>query len=511
MKGYLVLALVVPLFTAILSIIFRKTGLREYIAVTGSLGYLSAVLLLAKAVIEKGQLVYQAGGWAAPYGITLTADSLSVFMLLMTSVVSLAGIIYSSSYIEDLGKESGYYAFFNFMVAGMTGAFITGDLFNLFVMFEIVLMSSYAMVSYSGTGSSLFTSLKYVVLNLIGSSLMLVAIGGLYSVTGTLNMADLALVLQESSVNTVPVLGLTSILFCVFAIKSGLVPFHFWAPQVYSESPPPAAAMMAGISKKVGIYAVIRIYITVLSSVNVPQTAAMFAGQSITQFTGILVALMASLTVLLGGISAVNRKELDKILSYSSVGQIGFIYIPVAITMFTGSKTALMASLVYILAHGLAKPVLFMVSGMVQDMTGTKDINELGGLSESSFLLSASYFVAAFSLVGIPPLIGFFAKFIVFRSAVKYGNIGLLLILLFGSVTTLLYFGKTWLSAFFGEPMEADTSGLSRRELYSVLFLSLLIILLGIGFEPVYQLAESAAESALNSQGYVESVMGDAS
>lgn len=511
MNQYLVLTLAVPLLTAILSIIFRKTGLKDYVALGGSLAYLSMVLLLAEAVIKKGQLVYQAGGWAAPYGITLTADSLSVFMLLMTAFVSLAGAIYSTSYIEDLGKQSGYYAFFYFMITGMTGAFITGDLFNLFVMFEIVLMSSYALVSYSGTESSLFISLKYVVLNLIGSSLMLVAIGGLYSVTGTLNMADLALVLQKGSVNTAPVLGLSLILFCVFAIKSGLVPFHFWAPQVYSESPPPAAAMMAGISKKVGIYAVIRIYITVFSNVKIPETAAVFAGQPITQIVGILVAAMACLTVLLAGISAANRKNLDKLLSYSSVGQVGFIYIPIAITMFNGSETALTASLIYILAHGLAKPVLFMVSGMVEELTGTTDIRELGGLSESSFILSASYFVAAFSLIGIPPLIGFFAKFTVFRSAINYGSTGLILVLLFGSMTTLLYFGKSWLSVFFGRPVGTESSAISRRELFSVLLLSLLIILLGVGFEPVYQLAENSAESALNSKGYIETVLEDTS
>ncbi|MFB6114695.1 MAG: complex I subunit 5 family protein [Candidatus Nanohalobium sp.] len=509
MNQYLILPFIVPLFTAILSIIFRKTKLRDYIAVGGSLFYLGAVIALTQAVIRSGQLVYQAGGWAAPYGITLTADALSVFMLLMTSIVSLAGVIYSSSYIEELGKESGYYAFFHFMLAGMSGAFITGDLFNLFVMFEIVLMSSYAMVSYSGTDSSLFTSMKYVVLNLIGSSLMLVAIGGLYSVTGTLNMADLAVVLSSGSVNTVPVLGLTSVLFCVFAIKSGLVPFHFWAPPVYSESPPPAAAMMAGISKKVGIYAVIRLYITIFSTVKIPQTAVLFADNPLTTVIGGLIAVMASATIILGGTSAVNRNKLDKMLSYSSIGQVGFIFIPIAITMFTGSKTALLASLIYILGHGVAKSSLFMISGMIQKIAGTTDLEELGGLSEKSFLISASYFIAAFSLVGIPPLVGFFAKFMVFKTAVSYGSLGLVAVLLFGALTTLLYFGKSWLKAFFGEPVELDLSEVTRREPLSVVFLTSVILLLGVGFEPVYQLAERAAAAALDSQGYIDTVLGD--
>lgn len=323
MNQMIVLSLLVPLVTAILSILFRKTRFRDYISIAGSVVYLIATGSLASKILSSGAISYQAGGWPAPYGITLVADQLSALMLLLTATVALTANLYSWGYISDRGKESGYYAFLHFMITGMSGAFITGDLFNLFVMFELVLMSSYALVAYSGSRESLFISMKYVVLNLIGSLLMLVAIGGLYSVTGTLNMADMALILSQGSVNMVPVLGLSMILFCVFAIKSGLVPFHFWAPPVYSNSPPPASALMAGISKKVGIYAVIRLYLTVFSSATLPETALVFPGQPVNLVTGYMVAVMASATVILGGIGAVNREGLDKLLSYSSVGQVG--------------------------------------------------------------------------------------------------------------------------------------------------------------------------------------------
>ena len=497
------------MITAILSIVLRERNFRDYLSFAGSIIYFFFTASLAQKVLVNGPLSYQAGGWAAPYGITLVADSLTVLMLLLTSLVFIAVNLYSWGYISDKGKESGYYAFLHFMLAGMSGAFTTGDLFNLFVMFELVLMSSYALVAYSGSRESLFISMKYVVLNLIGSSLMLVAIGGLYSVTGTLNMADMAVILAEGSVNMAPVLGLSMILFCVFAIKSGLVPFHFWAPPVYSNSPPPASALMAGISKKVGIYAVIRLYITVFSGAVMPENALLFAGQPINMATGYLVGVMAVITVLLGGISAVNRNSLDKLLSYSSVGQIGFIYVPVSIAMITGSHTALNAALAYIIAHGLAKPALFMISGIIEKIAGTSRLDELGGLSESSFMLSAVFFISAFSLVGVPPLTGFFGKMMVFQSLISSGNFITLVSLLAGAVLTLMYCSKAWLEIFFGEPVDFDRSKTSKKEVLSVIILAVLILFLGMNFEAVYQVIEKAAQASLETQAYTETVLGE--
>jgi multicomponent Na+:H+ antiporter subunit D len=507
MNHFLAMAFIIPLATAVLSILFRKSKYRDYFSISGSIVYLINTALLTKIVLTEGSIVYQAGGWVAPFGITFVADPLSVLMISMVSAVSIAGNLYSWSYIDKTGKQSGYYAYFHFMIAGMTGAFLTGDLFNLFVMFEIVLMSSYAMVAYRGTKESLFTSLKYVILNLIGSSLMLVAIGGLYSVTGTLNMAHMAQILSTGTVNMTPVLGLSSILFCVFAIKSGLVPFHFWAPTVYSNSPPPATAMMAGITKKVGIYAVIRLYLTVFSGATIPGQG-LLGGKPLTTPIFYLVAIMATVTIILGGTSALNRDKLDKMLSYSSIGQIGFIFIPIAITMVTGSKTALSASLVYIISHSIAKSSLFMISGTIEKATGTTKITQLGGLSEKSLPISTAYFISTFSLIGIPPLLGFFGKFTVFQASINYGNIGLILVLIFGAVTSLLYFGNSWLEIFFGKPVETDFSKITAKEMTAILFLTVLVIALGLGFEPLYQFIEKAAETALNRERYIDLVLG---
>jgi len=503
----LALVLVTPLLAAVTSILSRKTRFKDQIAFTGALIYLSSVVLLAYEVMETGSVTLQAGGWAAPYGITLIADHLSVLMLSLTSLVALAIVLYSWGFISTKGKESGYYGFIFFMITGMSGAFITGDLFNLFVMFEIVLMSSYALVAYSGSKESLFISLKYVVLNLIGSSLMLVAIGGLYSITGTLNMAHMAQILSEGSVNMAPILGLASILFCVFAVKSALAPFHFWAPPVYANSPAPASAIMSGISKKVGIYAVIRMYLTVFSQAKIPQTAILFAGKSVTHAVGHLAIFMATITILLGGISALNREKLDKLLSYSSIGQVGFIFVPLSIAMIQGFQQALTASLVYIVAHGVAKPALFMISGVIKKLTGTTNLEDLGGLSESSFLLSSSFFILIFSLIGIPPLLGFFAKLLSFQAAFNFGKPFVLALLFIGSLTTLLYGSKAWLKIFFGETVEYDCSKVSKKELFSIIILVTTLLVVSLQFEPVYLLVEEASKSGLNTEKYIETVL----
>jgi len=503
----LVLVLITPLLAAVISILLRKTSFKDQTAFTGSIIYTLSVVVLANQVMSKGAVSLQAGGWAAPYGITLVADHLSVLMLSLTALVALATVLYSWGYISDKGKESGYYGFLFFMITGMSGAFITGDLFNLFVMFEIVLMSSYALVAYSGSKESLFISLKYVVLNLIGSSLMLVAIGGLYSVTGTLNMAHMAQILAQGSVNMAPVLGLAAILFCVFAVKSALAPVHFWAPPVYANSPAPASALMSGISKKVGIYAVIRMYITVFSQAKIPETAILFAGKSVTHAIGHLAILMAAVTILLGGISAINRNKLDKMLSYSSIGQVGFIFVPLSIAMISGLQAALTASIAYIVAHAIAKPALFMISGIIKKMTGTSKLKDLGGLKESSLLLSSSFFVLILSLVGIPPLLGFFAKLLSFQAAFNFGNSLVILLLFVGSLSTLLYASKAFIQIFFGEPVEFDCSKVSRKELFSVIILVITLLFVGLQFEPVYQLIEEASRSGINTQTYVETVL----
>lgn len=507
MTQMVILPFIAAMVTAVASLAVKEKQVRDYVSTTGNLAYSGLAVYLSLEVLGSGPLSYALGGWEAPFGITLLADELSAFMLLMTAVVSLAGNVYSSSFVSDDAKSSGYYVFLNFMLAGMTGAFLTADLFNLFVMFELVLLSSYAIVSIRDNRRQLFTSLKYVVMNLLGSSFMLVAIGGIYGVTGSLNMAAISRRLAQNPSMAGPVLGFSVLLFTVFALKSGLVPFHFWAPHVYSDSPAPASAMMAGISKKVGIYAIIRVFVTVLGSTALGAKTLM-PGLEVGAAIGTLLFVMSCATVLLGGVSAINRKTLDRILSYSSIGQVGFITLPIALFLTGAAESALAASLVYTLSHSISKSGLFMASGTIKKAAGTDSIEDLGGVSEADRTLAASFFVLAFSLVGIPPLLGFLGKLSVFRSAVSAGSPGALLVLLIGAVMTLLYFTKSWLSAFFGEVKSFDASEVSGGEKAAIASLAAVAIAAGLAGGEVYSLAQQGADAAADTQGYIDAVLG---
>ncbi|MFH5798388.1 complex I subunit 5 family protein [Haladaptatus sp. CMAA 1911] len=519
--------LLVPLVTAILTLVFRRySAVQRGISLIGSAGYVVVVALLWTDVDPLGAartIPYQLGNWPAPFGITLVADPLSVFMLGLAAVVSFAAMVFSVQYVDEFGQRLSYHPLYHFMLVGVSGAFLTGDIFNLFVWFEVMLMSSYILVVFYSGPQHTRAALQYVVLNLIGSAVMLLAIGGIYSTTGTLNMADLAQRLANPAANSItplPVLGLSALLFTVFALKSGLAPFQFWVPPAYSAAPAPVSAMLAGVVKKVGIYAIIRLYFTVFSAMSIPAGLSLpgLSGTSLLDFFGPVMFLMASASILLGGLGAVGRDDIDGLLSYSSIGQVGFIVLPLAVGATAGSEgiriLAVTAALIYALNHALAKGLLFLASGSVFSSVGSTRFADLGGLTRKEPVLSAVFFVGALSLIGIPPLSGFFGKFLVFRTAGDAGAAGepgayvALGIALFGAILTIAYFSRAWNRGFWGEVNPMVENGSAPTGVLVLVGLAALVLLVGIGFDPVYRAAEAAAGAALHRQEYVQAVLG---
>lgn len=516
--------LVVALLTAILTLLLRRfPRLQRAVSLAGALAYLAAVALLADAVAAQSILVYQLSNWSAPFGITLVADALSVFMLSLTAVVSLAAIVFSARFMSEHAQRVSYHALYHLMVVGITGSFLTGDIFNLFVWFEVLLLSSYVLVVFYSGPEHTRAALTYTVLNLLGSALMLLAIGGLYATTGTLNMADMARRLgnpQQFGIDPVPVLGLTVLLFCVFALKAGIVPFQFWVPAAYRAAPAPVAAMLAGVVKKVGIYAIIRLYFTVfaaapLSGLSLPG----FVGDSFLGFYGPVLFVMAAGSILLGGIGAVSRADLDSVLAYSSIGQIGFVILPLAVAATVPAVRVLgiAAALVYALNHGLTKSMLFLASGVIEKAVGSVRFADIGGLAKRTPVLSIGFFVGALSLIGIPPLSGFFGKLLVFRTTGNAGALGgrgaavALGLSLFGAILTIAYFSRAWNLGFWGTQSEGvRTATYSPALVAVVVSLATLLLVVGIGFEPVMSAATAAAEATLDREGYVEAVLGGA-
>ncbi|WP_435153261.1 complex I subunit 5 family protein [Haladaptatus sp. DFWS20] len=520
MNQLVIAPLLVALMTAILTLVVRRfPNVQRGVSLLGGIAYVVSVAALWTEIDPLGAsnvIAYQVGNWKAPFGITLVADSLSMFMLALSAVVSLAALAFSVQYVDEFGQRLSYHPLYHFMLVGVTGAFLTGDVFNLFVWFEVMLMSSYVLVVFYSGPQHTRAALQYVVLNLIGSAVMLLAIGGIYATTGTLNMAQLAERLATGSENIaqLPVLGLSALLFTVFALKSGIAPFQFWVPAAYRAAPAPVSAMLAGVVKKVGIYAIIRLYFTVFAGLTIPGglTLPGLSGNSALAFFGPVLFVMASASILLGGIGAVGRDDVDGLLAFSSIGQVGFIVLPLAIAATVPEVRILgiTAALIYSLNHALAKGLLFLASGSVFSAVGTDRFADLGGLTRKTPVLSGIFFVGALSLIGIPPLSGFFGKFLVFRVAGDAGATLALAVALAGAILTIAYFSRAWNRAFWGPESSMVEQGGTPTGIVVLGALAALVLLVGIGFDPVYLAAESAARAATEPQTYINAVLGGA-
>ncbi|QLG48033.1 complex I subunit 5 family protein [Natrinema halophilum] len=516
--------MLIVLVTAVATLLLgRRPQARAAVSLGGGAAYAVAVAAIDWYVVlapnAPGIATYQVGDWPAPIGITLVADGLSAFMLTMVAVLGVASLVFSTRHLPGDEGRSYYFPLFHFLALGVTGAFLTGDLFNLFVWFEVMLMASYVFVAYSGGPEHTRAAFWYVSLNLLASAVFLLGVGGIYASTGTLNMADLARRLAEPAaygLDPVPVVGLLGLLLSVFAIKAGLVPFQFWIPSAYRAAPPQITALLAGATKKVGIYAIIRLSFTVFAGaeiavdLGVPGTG--FAIDSPLSFVGVALFLMAGASILVGGIGAVGRDSLEGVFAYSSIGQVGFIAIPVAIAATTTSpelrQLGIVAALVYALNHTLAKGLLFLAVGAVRSATGTSSFADLGGLAKRSPALAIAVFIGSLALVGIPPLSGFFGKFLVFDAAARSASAGpALVLLLVGSLLTIAYSTRMWNRSFWGAQTDAvETAAIDPLQVAVLVVLATAILAVGVGFEPVYEFAGAAADAALDTEGYVDAV-----
>ncbi|WP_323192045.1 proton-conducting transporter membrane subunit [Halostella sp. PRR32] len=519
-----------PVLVALVSIVLtlslrRWPRLQRAASVAGGVGYAVAVALVAWGVVlapnAPGAVAYQIGGWPAPFGITLVADALSAFMLVVAASVGLPAVVLSVLFIDVDNQRVFYHPLFHSLLLGIAGAFLTGDLFNLFVWFEVMLMASYVLVAFYSGAQHTAAAFRYLVLNVIGGVFLLLAVGGLYATTGTLNMADMAQRLADPGaygIDPAPVFGLSALLFAAFALKAGLVPFQFWVPGAYRAAPLPVSAMLAGASKKVGIYAIIRLYFTVFSGTSASASVPWIADGSPLSVLAPGLLIMGVASVLVGALGAVSRDTIEGMLAYSSIGQVGFIAVPVAIAAGAGSEElrhlGIVAALVYALHHALAKGLLFFSAAAVRSATGTNRMAELSGLASRSPALAGAFFVGSLSLVGVPPLTGFFGKFLVFATAADgyaadpaVGSGAVLLVLLLGALLTILYTTRAWVGSFWGpKTPSVEAATVDRGQVAVLVAVAAAIILLGIGFDPVYRFASAAADAAVDTNGYVDVV-----
>ncbi|WP_299957278.1 monovalent cation/H+ antiporter subunit D [uncultured Roseobacter sp.] len=376
-------------------------GIQRVFSVAGVLALISVAAGLAWQASDGTITLYQLGDWAAPFGIVLVADRLSTLMVLLTAVLALFVLLYAiGSEWDNRGRH--FHALFQFQLMGIMGAFLTGDLFNLFVFFEVLLIASYGLMIHSGGNARLRAGVQYVLFNLLGSTLFLFALGAIYAEAGTLNMADLAQrVRLIDGAETVGIRLAAVLLLLVFAIKAAVLPLHFWLPSSYAEAPAPVAALFA-IMTKVGAYAIIRVY-TMIFSPDLDVTAGLHT-------TWLMPAALASLAI--GMIGVLAARHLDRLVAFAVIGSMGMVM--VAISLFT--PTSITAALYYTVHSTLAAAALFLIVDLVR--TGRADLNLIAQpVVPGAALTSALFFLAAIAMAGLPPLSGFVGKLLVLDAA----------------------------------------------------------------------------------------------
>ena len=379
-------------------------GIQRVFSVAGVLALIAIAAGLAWQTSDGTVLLYQLGDWAAPFGIVLVGDRLSTLMVLLTAVLALFVLLYAIGSGWD-NRGWHFHALFQFQLMGIMGAFLTGDLFNLFVFFEVLLIASYGLMIHAGGNARLRAGVQYVLFNLIGSTLFLFALGSIYAETGTLNMADLAArVALIGPEETVGIRVAAVLLLLVFAIKAALVPLHFWLPSSYAEAPAPVAALFA-IMTKVGAYAIIRVY-TMIFPPDLEVTSGLHD-------VWLLPAALLSLAIGMVGVLAARR--LDRLVAFSVIGSMGMVMISIA--LFTPEGIA--AALYYIVHSTLAGAALFLIADLVRTGRKNLDLTPQPPMAGTS-LTAGFFFLGAIAMAGLPPSSGFLGKLLVLDAA--YGT-----------------------------------------------------------------------------------------
>lgn len=496
------LPIIIPLMTGTLCVmLWRYNVIQRVLSLVGSLALLAVSIWLLVSVIDQGHVVMYMGNWVAPFGITLVADMLSAIMVVLTGMMAVAIAIFSLSSASPSHERFGYYPLMHLLLAGVAGSFLTGDIFNLYVWFEVMLIASFALLILGGERAQMEGAVKYVTLNLLSSAIFLSAIGLLYGITGTLNMADIAVKLGAAE--HTGMVDVIAVMFLIaFGIKAAAFPLFFWLPASYHTGPVAVSALFAGLLTKVGVYALFRVF-TLIFNQNV-------------DFTHELLLWMAALTMLTGVLGAAAQFEFRRILSFHIVSQIGYMILGLALY----TPLAIIGGVFYIMHHIIVKTNLFLISGITHRLLGCYDLKKLGGVYKARPFLSVLFLIPALSLAGIPPLSGFFAKFIIIRAGVEASAWVVTGIALLVGLLTLYSMIKIWAEVFWkplpeGQDDTALTVGKTPSSLVilyiPVILLALCTLYIGLNGQPIYDLAEFSARQLLNPQAYIDAVLGGGS
>ncbi len=445
-------------------------------------------------------IVSTLASWPLPYGIALVADLFSASMVLVSTLVGFCVALSLRHNQEFDPGRFGYAIAFQTLLTGVCGVFLSGDLFNMYVWFEVMVVSSFVLFVYEAGKAQLAGAMKYAVPNYLASLLFLSAAGLLYGTLGTLNLADLANRIHEALSGTpnhqVAIRSAFVFLIFAFCLKAGAFPLSFWLPASYPVVSVPTLALFAGLLTKVGLYALVR-----TSTLLFPD---------VWPFSRTLLLIVAGLSMVTGILGAISQFEIRRILSYHIISQIGYMILGFAL----GTKAALMAAVFYVIHHILVKTNLFLIGGLICQVGGTFDLKKTGGLARHYPFLAAIFFIPAFSLAGFPLLSGFFAKFSLLKAGFDEGAYVLMGIALGVSFLTLISMLKIWIEAFWKPvPLKSNAPpfrALSWGQLLPLLIMAGSTLALGLWPQLLFGPAERIADEIRGRNVYVEAVLGEA-
>lgn len=490
MNNLIILPIVIPLLMGIILIFFNKQiKVQKWLSAIASLASIITSIVIVHTVHVEGIQTLEIGNWAPPYGVVLVADMYASLLVLTTAIIGFTSLLFAFSSTTIEREKFYFYPAVQFLLLGVTGAFLTGDIFNLFVFFEVMLMSSYMLIVLGSSKNQLRESLKYILVNVISSALFVIAVAYLYALTGTLNMADLSVRIAEMGQSGL--LTVIAILFLViFGLKGAIFPLYFWLPGSYQAPPAVVTALFGALLTKVGVYSITRVF-----------TLIFYHEPS---FTHEILAWLAALTIIFGVIGAIAYWDIKKIIIYNIITAVGVILFGVA----ANTQNAIEGSIYYLVHDMIIKGALFFLVGAIIAVTGTSNLRKFSGLIASHPLLGWMLLIASLSLAGIPPLSGFVGKLKIIQGGFEAEEYTISFVVLLSSLLVLYSVMKIFIHGFWGEPNKESIAQTSPKGLLLPIALLLaLSVAYGFGVEFLSPYISQAADTLLDPSIYIQAVL----
>jgi multicomponent Na+:H+ antiporter subunit D len=495
----LVVPVLVPFLAAlVLALLNGWRRLERAVAVAATLGLAAWSFWLLWLVDTHGIQATVIGGWQAPWGVAFVADRLAAILLCLSMAIGSVVTVYTLWTVTDQQQRYFFYPLMQLLLLGVNWSFVTGDIFNLFVAYEVMLMASYGMMIVGATKPQVRQTFKYMGINAIGSTLFVVACGVIYATTGTLNMADLAARTELLTGTRAAMVTVGSmVLLVVFAMKAATFPLIYWLPDSYPVVPAGANGYFAGLLTKVGVYSLLRVYVMLFR-----QEGAEFALDVLLTLSGF--------TMLLGVLGAMCQWEIRRILAWHSISQVGYMVMGIGLAGSADPRVVelgIVGTIFFVVHHGIVKSSLFLIGGIAERVSGSQALERMGGVLTIAPGLAGLFLVSGLSLAGMPPFSGFVGKLLLVRAGLAGGQFAIVALSIATSFLTLYSMMKIWSYGFWGALRRERALAGYRSLMAPTAVLAVATLLLGSWAQPFLGLANRAAASLTDPREYIDAVM----